>query len=172
MSDTGGQKLIASNPSARSNYFLEEVVEAGIVLQGTEIKSIRATAPNLKDSFVEVSAKRRTDTKDSKALPRLEAWLVNMHIGPYSHGNIWNHEPRRRRKLLLHTSQIKKMFGALTQEGKTIVPTRMYFSKGRVKIELAMAKGKKKGDKRADSKKRDQNREIDKAMKRSRKAST
>jgi SsrA-binding protein len=91
---------------------------------------------------------------------------VNLHIGPYSHGNIWNHEPRRRRKLLLHAHQIRKLFGALTKDAKTIVPTKMYFLKGRVKVEIAVAKGKKKGDKREDSKKRTQNREIDQAMKR------
>lgn len=153
-----GEKLIASNPSVRGDYFLEEVVEAGMVLQGTEIKSIRAASPNLKESFVEVTQRGG----------KLEAWIVNLHIAPYSHGNIWNHEPRRRRKLLLHAHQIKKMFGSMTQDGKTIVPTRMYYVKGRVKIEIAIAKGKKKGDKRADVKKKTQNREIDQAMKRSR----
>ncbi|MBS1959589.1 MAG: SsrA-binding protein SmpB [Bdellovibrionales bacterium] len=157
MAETTGQKLISSNSSARGDYFLEEFVEAGIVLQGTEIKSIRNSAPNLKESFVEVTKNRSG---------RLEAWLVNLHIGPYSHGNIWNHEPRRRRKLLLHAHQIRRMFGYLTQDGKTIVATRMYFVKGRAKVEVAVAKGKKKGDKRADDKKRSQNREIDQAMKR------
>jgi SsrA-binding protein len=161
MSKDEAQKLIASNPSARSNYFLEEVVEAGMVLLGTEIKSIRSSAPNLKDSFVEITNRKKGGGKN----PSLEAWLVNVHIGPYSHGNIWNHEARRRRKLLLHAHQIKRMYGALTQEGKTIVPTRMYFVKGRVKIEIAMGKGKKKGDKRQDSKARSQKREIDQAMK-------
>ena len=157
-------KLIATNPSAHSNYFLEEMVEAGIVLTGTEIKSIRASSPNLKDAFVEVSSKRRTPN----SAPHLEAWLVNLHIGLYSHGNIWNHETKRRRKLLLHTHQIRRLFGALTQEGKTVVPTRLYFVNGRVKVEIALAKGKKKGDKRADVKKRDQNREIEQVMKRRR----
>ena len=95
----------------------------------------------------------------------LEAWIVNLHIGPYSHGNIWNHEPKRRRKLLLHKHQIQKMFGSLTQDGKTIIPTRMYFDGGRVKIEIAIAKGKKKGDKRDDVKKKDHDREMEQAMK-------
>ena len=158
------EKLIASNPTAHTNYFLEELVEAGIVLLGTEIKSIRNQSPNLKEAFVEVSSKKRS----ADSVPRLEAWLINLHVGPYSHGNIWNHEAKRRRKLLLHAHQVKRMFGALTQEGKTIVPTRLYFVKGRVKVEIAIAKGKKKGDKRADSKKRDQNREIDQALKRNR----
>jgi SsrA-binding protein len=163
MSDTSGQKLIATNPNARSNYILEEFVEAGLVLQGTEVKSIRGQTPSLKDSFVEISSKRRQGGATSA--PHLEAWIINLHIAPYSHGNIWNHETKRRRKLLLHARQIKAMFGALTQEGKTIVPTRMYYSKGRVKIEIAIAKGKKKGDKRADVKKRSQDREIQQAMK-------
>jgi len=165
MSEAKEQKLIATNPTAHSNYFLDEVVEAGIVLMGTEIKSIRASAPNLKDSFVEITNKKAGGAKGSS----LEAWLVNVHIGPYSHGNIWNHEARRRRKLLLHTHQIRRMFGALTQEGKTIVPTKMYFVKGRVKIEMALGKGKKKGDKRADSKEKSQKREIDQAMKKGQK---
>lgn len=164
MSSSTGEKLIASNPIAKSDYFLEELVEAGMVLLGTEIKSIRNQSPNLKESFVEVSSKKRGP--DSH--PQLEAWIVNLHIGPYSHGNIWNHEARRRRKLLLHSHQIRRLFGALTQEGKTVIPTRMYFSKGRVKIEIALAKGKKKGDKRADDQKRTQQREMDQAMKRHR----
>jgi SsrA-binding protein len=209
-----GQKLIATNPNAHANYFVEEVIEAGIVLVGTEIKSIRNQSPNLKDSFVDITNKRRTVQSKKNAgalenasttgkiangktaagkmsatasgsktlaaqrkvaketvvqgLPVLEAWLVNAHVGPYSHGNIWNHEARRRRKLLLHEHQIRKLYGALTQEGKTIVPTRMYYVKGRVKVELALAKGKKKGDKRADSKRKDQDREIDQAMKKNR----
>jgi SsrA-binding protein len=195
-----GQKLIATNPNAHANYFVEEVIEAGIVLVGTEIKSIRNQSPNLKDSFVDITNKRRAGAAAKKnpppvdaakkksasgsqslaaqrkmakdtapqGAPVLEAWLVNAHVGPYSHGNIWNHEARRRRKLLLHEHQIRKLFGALTQDGKTIVPTRMYYVKGRVKVELALAKGKKKGDKRADSKKRDQDREIDQAMKKNR----
>lgn len=160
MSD-GGKQLIATNPNARADYFLEDLVEAGIVLQGTEIKSIRNESPSLKDAFVDITHKKRGESN----APALEAWIVNLHIGPYSHGNIWNHEPRRRRKLLLHGGQIRKMFGALTQDGKTLVPTRLYFSNGRVKVEIAMAKGKKKGDKRADVKKRSQDKEIAQALK-------
>ncbi len=160
------QKLIASNPSARADYFLDETVEAGIMLSGTEIKSIRNSAPNLKDAFVDVSVKRRSGNQN----PMLEAWIVNLHIGPYSHGNIWNHDARRRRKLLLHLHQIRRLHEALTQEGRTIVATRMYYVKGRVKVEIALAKGKKKGDKRQDQKKRSQDREIDQAMKKYRKS--
>ena len=160
------QKVIATNSSAHANYFLEELVEAGIALTGTEIKSIRNTAPNLKDSYVEITNRKR----GGGATGSLEAWLVNMHVGPYSHGNIWNHQARRPRKLLLHTHQIRRMFGALTTEGKTIIPTKMYYVKGRVKVEVALGKGKKKGDRRQDVKKRDQNREMDQAMKKYRKS--
>ncbi len=158
-------KLIASNPSASHDYILEEIVEAGIVLQGTEIKSIRNQTPNLKDSFVEITHIKRGEANSNS----LEAWLVNLNIAPYSHGNIWNHLPKRRRKLLLHGRQIVRMFGALTKEGKTIVPTRMYYLRGRVKVEIAIARGKKKGDKRADSKKKTHDREMDQAMKQRRK---
>ena len=161
MNKTGGEKVIATNPNARSDYFLEEVVEAGIALMGTEVKSIRSQSPNLKDSHVEISSKKRAEGY----APRLEAWLLNFHIAPYSHGNIWNHEAKRPRKLLLHSHQIRKMFGALTQEGKTLIPTRIYFKNGRVKVEVAIAKGKKKGDKREDVKKRSQDREMQQAMK-------
>ena len=154
---SAGEKLIATNPNARNKYFLEEIVEAGLVLTGTEIKSIRTQSPNIRDAYVEV----RPTGKN------LEAWIHNLHIGPYSHGNIWNHEPMRKRKLLLHSHQIVKLFGAVTQKGMTIVPTRMYYKKGRVKIEVALGKGKKSHDKRQDIKKRSADREISRAMKKS-----
>lgn len=150
-----GEKLIATNPHGRSNYFIEEVVEAGIALSGTEVKSLRAQAPNLRDSYVEVT-------------PAKEAWLVNVHIAPYAYGNIWNHEPLRRRKLLLHRHQIDRMFGAITQKGLSVIPLRMYFKKGRAKVELGLGKGKKKYDKREDLKKRSAQREMEVARKRSR----
>lgn len=153
-----GEKLIATNPS-RGNYQIDEVVEAGIVLQGTEIKSIRAQSPNLRDAFIAIESASRAGS--------LEAWLMNAHIAPYTHGNIWNHEPLRKRKLLLHRHQIKRMFGAITQDGMTIIPTRMYFKDGRVKIECALAKGKKQRDKRQDIRQKDTQREIQKALKRS-----
>ncbi|MBY0470072.1 SsrA-binding protein SmpB [bacterium] len=152
----GGEKLIASNPTARSNYVIEEVVEAGIVLTGTEVKSLRSQTPALKDSYVEVTGKGSNS---------VEAWLLNTHIGPYTHGNIWNHEPSRRRKLLLHRHQLEKLHGATIKKGITIVPTKMYFKKGMVKVELALGKGKKKGDKREDVKKKSAQREMDRAMK-------
>ncbi len=154
----GGEKLIASNPAARSNYFIDEIVEAGMVLTGTEVKSLRSQTPNLRDSFVEV------ESRGSK----IEAFLVNVHISPYTHGNIWNHTPLRKRKLLLHHHQLEKMFGAITQKGLSIVPLRMYFKKGKAKVELGMGKGKKKYDKREDLKKKSADREMDQARKKDR----
>jgi SsrA-binding protein len=153
-----GEKLIASNPSARSHYFIEEVVEAGLVLTGTEVKSMRNQAPNLKDAFVEIESKK----------DRFEGWLVNAHIGPYSHGNIWNHEATRRRKVLLHAHQLEKLYGAVIQKGMSIVPLRMYFKKGRAKVELGVGKGKKKYDKRETLKQKSADREMSQAMKRAR----
>jgi SsrA-binding protein len=152
-----GEKLIASNPS-RGDYFVEEVVEAGIAFQGTEVKSIRKTAPNLKDAYVDVQ---------SGSQKRLEAFLMNAHISPYSHGNIFNHEPDRKRKLLLHRHQIERLYGAVIREGMTIIPLRMYFKSGKIKVELGVCKGKKKYDKREDLKKKSADREMDRAMKHS-----
>ena len=153
-SRAAAEKLIATNPIARQNFFIEEVLEAGIALTGTEIKSIRAQSPNLRDSFVEIRVQGS----------RLEAWLMNMHISPYSHGNIWNHEPLRKRKLLLHAHQIERLFGDTTRKGYTLVPTRMYFKKGRAKVEIGLAKGKTKGDRREDLKRKTDEREMEKAL--------
>lgn len=154
-SKTEGEKLLATNPLARQNYFIDEVVEAGMVLTGTEIKSLRNQAPNLRDSFVEVRP-----TSEG-----IEAWLLNCHIAPYTHGNIWNHDPLRRRKLLLHRHQIDRIHGAITQKGMTVIPTRMYLKSGIAKIELGLGKGKKKFDKREDLKKKSAEREMDIARK-------
>jgi SsrA-binding protein len=153
--DKSGEKLIATNPMAGQKYFIDELIEAGIVLTGTEAKSIRLTAPNLRDAYVEV----RPSTTG------LEAWLLNMHIGPYSHGNIWNHEPIRKRKLLLHAREIERMFGNIMQKGMTVIPTRMYFKSGRAKVELGLGKGKKKHDKRQTLREKSAEREMDQAMK-------
>jgi SsrA-binding protein len=147
------EKLIASNHHARSNYFIESTLEAGLVLTGTEAKSLRTQSPNLKDSFVEVR----------KGSSGMEAWLLNMHIGPYAHGNIYNHEPMRKRKLLLHKHEIEQLFGAITLRGLSIIPTRMYFKKGIAKIELGLGKGKKKHDKRDTLKEKDATREMEQA---------
>jgi SsrA-binding protein len=154
----GSEKLIASNPNARHNYFIEETVEAGLVLTGTEVKSLRQSAPNIRDSFVDIQKSHGT----------LEAFLLHTHIAPYTHGNIWNHEPLRKRKLLLHSHEIERLFSALTREGFTLVPLRLYFKSGRVKVEVGLGKGKKRHDKREDLKKRNVNREMDQAKKRDR----
>ncbi|MBC7386697.1 MAG: SsrA-binding protein SmpB [Cryobacterium sp.] len=154
------EQLIATNPNARSDYFITEVVEAGLVLTGTEIKSIRATSPNIRDAFVDIQGRLGK---------KLEAYLQNMHVGHYSHGNIWNHEEKRKRKLLLHRHQIERLYGALVRDGMSIIPLRMYFKKGKAKIEIGLGKGKRKSDKRDDVKKKSADREIEKAMKRGRK---
>jgi len=153
--DSEGEKVIATNPNAQKKFTLIEIVEAGLVLTGTEIKSLRAQAPTLKESFVEISGRQN----------KIEAWLVNAHIGPYSHGNIWNHVALRRRKLLLHRHQIDRLYGATTREGMTAIPTKMYFKNGRAKVEIALARGKKIHDKRDTLIEKTANREIDRAMK-------
>jgi SsrA-binding protein len=150
-----GEKVIATNPIAHQNYFLDEVVEAGLVLTGTEVKSLRALAPNLRDSYVEVNSKAG----------KIEAWLMNVHIGPYTHGNIWNHDPMRKRKLLMHAHQLKKLYGAVIQDGMSVIPTRMYFKNGLAKIEIATGKGKKMHDKRQTLKAKSAEREMDLARK-------
>ena len=157
--DPNAEKLIATNPNARSNYFIDEIVEAGLVLTGTEVKSLRSNSPNLRDSFVEVHG---------QSGKKLEAFLMNTHIAPYSHGNIWNHTATRKRKLLLHRHQIERLYGASVRDGMAIVPIRMYFKKGIAKVEIGLGKGKKKSDKRADIKKKTADREIEKAMRESR----
>ncbi|RYZ72775.1 MAG: SsrA-binding protein SmpB [Proteobacteria bacterium] len=152
------EKLIASNP-ARGDYFVETTVEAGISLTGTEVKSLRQSSPNLRDSFVDIHPKSTT---------RLEAWLLNMHIAPYTHGNLQNHEPLRKRKLLLHRHQIDQLHGSLVRDGMTVIPLRFYFKAGKVKCELGVCKGKKREDKRQDVKKKSADREIERVMKSSR----
>jgi SsrA-binding protein len=147
-------KLIASNPQAKADYHWEEVVEAGIVLTGTEVKSLRSQSPTLKEAFVEI--------RSSKA-GTLEAWLLHLHIPPYKNGNIWNHDPLRIRKLLLHHHQITKIFGAIRQKGLSAFPTQLYFKDGMVKVEVALGKGKSKGDKRDTVKKRQAEREMARA---------
>jgi SsrA-binding protein len=156
--EAGGEKVLATNPNATSKYQIEQVVEAGMVLTGTEAKSLRGQAPNIRDGFVEVTSRGG----------KVEAWLLNCHIGPYSHGNIWNHEALRRRKLLLHAHQIAQLYGSVTQKGLSIIPLRMYYKKGVAKVELGIGRGKKKFDKRQDLKKRSADREIDIALKKGR----
>ena len=126
--------VITINRKARYDYHLRDRYEAGIVLQGTEVKSIRSGRLNLTDSYAQVTGG--------------EVFLVDAHIGPYEHGNVANHEPKRRRKLLLHRREITKLERSIRSKGMTIVPTRAYFSKGKVKLELAVAMGKQLYDKR------------------------
>ncbi len=145
------QKLIAQNKKAYHDYFIEETFQAGIELIGTEVKSLRQGKCNLKDSYVKIDAN--------------EAFVENMHISPYEHGNIFNKDPLRKRKLLLHRSEINKLIGAVTQNGFTIVPTKIYFEKSLVKIDIAIAKGKKLYDKRDVISKKDQQREAEKEFK-------
>lgn len=144
-------KVVAQNKKARHDYFIEQTLEAGIVLAGTEVKSIRQGGVNLKDSYAEI--------RD------MEVVLSGMHISPYEKGNIYNKEPMRDRKLLLHRSEISRLLGYIQQKGLTIVPLQVYFKRGKVKIELGVAKGKKLYDKRDDIAERDAKREIDRKMK-------
>ena len=137
-----GTKLISSNKKAGFNYLLFDKFEAGISLLGTEIKSIRKNGANLADSYVKI-----TDN--------LEAYLIGCHISPYEFGNIYNHDPKRDRKLLLNKKEILKILNKVKQEKYTVVPTQMYFSSRWVKLEIALAKGKKLYDKRETLKKKD-----------------
>ena len=147
-----GEKLIASNKKAFHEYFVLQKFEAGLALTGTEVKSLREGKANLKDSYVNFE--------------KGEAYLYSAHISPYTHGNRENHDPERRRKLLLHRRELDKLFGQLVEKGLTIVPLRLYFKKGRVKVEIAVVRGKKLFDKRETTKKRELDREAAVAMKR------
>ncbi|MEG0364558.1 MAG: SsrA-binding protein SmpB [Erysipelotrichales bacterium] len=145
-------KIINTNRKARHDYFLLDSFEAGIVLTGTEIKSIRKNGVNLKDCFVRISND-------------LQASVVNLHISHYDHGNRFNHDETRERKLLLHKSEIKKLLQESKEKSLTIVPTKIYYTRGMVKLEIALAQGKKLYDKREVEKKRDADREIKKFLK-------
>lgn len=143
-------KIIAKNPTARHNYEIIETCEAGIVLTGTEIKSIRNGKVNLKDSYASIE--------------KGEVYVHSMHISPYEHGNIFNKDPLRDRKLLLNKTQIRKLIGLISQKGYTLVPISLYFKGSFVKVELGIGKGKKLYDKREDLKKKDQERYIQQHM--------
>ena len=140
-------KVVATNRKAGFEYFLMERFEAGLSLQGSEIKSIRAGQVSLVEAFVEVDGKN--------------AWLVEAHIAPYEQANRFNHDPKRRRRLLLHKREIKELFDSVRQKGVTVVPTRMYLKDGRAKLEIAIAKGKKLHDKREAIARRDAEREME-----------
>lgn len=145
-------KIVAENRKARHDYAIHETYETGIALVGTEVKALRAGKANLKDSYAAV-------TKSA------EVYLYNMHISPYEQGNQFNHEPLRDRKLLLHKAEIKKLIGKTREKGFTLVPLKLYFSHGKVKVELALATGKKNYDKRQSLAERSAKRDIDRAMK-------
>ena len=145
-----GIKLIASNKKAHFNYFLSDFMEAGIELKGTEIKSLRVTGATINDSYI--------------VIRNGEAEIINMYIKPYDHGNLFNHDPLRSRKLLLHKHQINWLAQKIKTDGFTVVPTKLYFSKGKAKVEIALAKGKHNYDKRETIKKRDLQRELDKGL--------
>jgi len=142
-----GIKVIAENRKAFHDYFVEEKYEAGIILTGTEIKSIRNGRVNLKDSFARVE--------------NGEVWLYQMHISPYDQGNRFNHEPLRRRKLLLNKSEISRLFGRIQLQGLTLIPLKLYLKHGLAKLELGVCRGKKTYDKRQDVAERDARREME-----------
>ena len=140
---------IVTNAKARRDYFIIETFEAGIVLKGTEVKSLRAGKGQIADAFARVE-------KD-------EVWLYNAHIDEYAYGNIQNHEPKAPRKLLLHKNEIRKLFGLVSQQGHALVPLAFYWKKGKVKVSLGVGKGKAQYDKREDIKRRESDRELKRA---------
>jgi SsrA-binding protein len=150
-----GERDAAVNRAASHHYHLLEKFETGIVLRGTEVKSIRAGRANLKDAYGVM--------KDG------ELWLLNAHIGAYEHGNIYNHEPLRTRKLLVHKEELRKLVGKARQRGLTLIPLRLYFKNGKVKLEMALARGKQLWDKRETERRRTAEREAREAIARSRK---
>ena len=143
-------KVIATNRKASHDYFLEDRLEAGIALRGSEIKSLRASQVSLREAYV------RTDGQ--------EVWLVNAHIAPYDPASRLNHDPRRERKLLLHRREIARLFEQVRQRGYTLIPTRIYLSGGRAKVEVALAKGKKQYDKRREIADREAERDLRRAL--------
>lgn len=145
------EKIICNNKKAYHNYFIEEKFEAGMVLTGTEVKSLRLGKANLNDSFALVKSG--------------EAFLNNLHISPYDFGNRQNHDPDRMRKLLLHKKEIVKIYGKIREQGYSVVPLKLYFKNGLVKVEMGLAKGKKQYDKREDMKQKDHKRDMAQALK-------
>lgn len=148
--DREAVKVVASNRRAFHDYFIDDRIEAGLVLTGTEIKSIREGRVNLREGYARVA--------------NGEVWLHNVHIAPYEHGNRYNHEPMRDRKLLMHRDEIDSLVGKVRQRGYTIVPLQIYLKHGRAKVELGLARGKKQYDKRAAIAERDARREIERHL--------
>jgi len=149
--DAGGETLIAENRKAFHDYHVLETFEAGLQLLGTEVKGIREGKANLRDSYARVE--------------KGEVWLYNVHINPYSHRGYVDHDPKRRRKLLLHKQEIRKLIGKTTEKGLTLVPLRLYFLRGRVKVALSLVRGKQLHDKRETIRKREVDRETRAAVK-------
>jgi SsrA-binding protein len=145
-----GNKVISTNRKAHFEYFLLEHFEAGIALQGSEIKSIRAGQISLTEAYIKVDER--------------EAWLVNAHIAPYDPASRNNHDPKRARRLLLHRKQIREMWNSVRQKGVTVIPVQVYLKEGRAKLDIAIAKGKKLYDKRSEIAKRDVEREMDRQV--------
>jgi SsrA-binding protein len=151
MTEKKEDTAVATNRKARHDYFIEETIEAGMALQGTEVKSLRLGLANLTDSYVLVRNE--------------EAFLFNANISPYPHGNIMNHEPLRTRKLLLHKEEIRKLLGRMAQKGYTLIPLKIYFTRGRAKVLIGLAKGKKAPDKRDTIREKESKRELERAVK-------
>jgi len=145
-----GEKIIAQNKTARVNYFIEDTFEAGLVLLGTEVKALREGKANMKDCYAVVREG--------------EVFVHDMHIGPYSHANRMNHEPLRVRKLLLHATEIKRLYGRSREKGLALIPLRLYFRNGKVKMELGVAKGKRLYDKRESLKVKADKREMERGL--------
>jgi SsrA-binding protein len=149
----GGEKLVASNRRAHHNFEILETHEAGLVLQGTEVKSLRASRADLKESYARIDG--------------TEVWLLGLHISPYAQGNRANHEPLRPRKLLLHRGEINRLLGKVMEKGLTLVPLRLYFKQGRAKVELGLARGRKTLDKRHAIRDREERRDMSRALRES-----
>ena len=145
------KKIVATNPTARHNYTIEDTYEAGIALAGTEVKSLRMGKCSIKESYIQIE--------------KGEVFVYGMHISPYEKGNIFNKDPLRVKKLLLHKKEIDKIFGKMKEQGNTVVPLQVYFSGSLVKVEIGLAKGKKLYDKRNDIAKKDQKREAQREFK-------
>ncbi|MCK9362238.1 MAG: SsrA-binding protein SmpB [Syntrophales bacterium] len=145
-----GEKSICQNKMARLNYFIDETYEAGVVLQGTEVKALRDGRANIKDSYANIREG--------------ELFLYDLHISPYSHGNRENHNPLRVRKLLLHKSEIKRLYGKFQERGLSLIPLRMYFRNGKIKVEIGVGRGKKLYDKREDMKLKEDRRAIERGL--------
>ena len=150
MSDPESEQLIASNRRARHNFDILETYEAGLVLRGTEVKALRDSRADLKESYARVEGS--------------EAWLIGCHISPYAQGNRANHDPLRPRKLLLHRKEISRLLGKIMEKGLTLVPLRLYFKAGRAKVEIGLARGRKMVDKRHAIREREERREMDRAI--------